>query len=98
GKLTTPKEYKNFTLRLEFRGKGVIHMGNTSLDLNQANWKNLLHPEGQFNYVQVKVADGKGKVWLNTGDLIGDLAVNTGPIAIISEKNLEVRNFRIRAQ
>jgi hypothetical protein len=98
GKLTTPKSYKNYTLRLEFRGNGALQLGDAKLALDQPDLKALLHPEGQFNYLQVKVADGKGKLWLNTQDLKQEIAVGEGPISVVPEKNLDIRNFRIRAQ
>ena len=98
GKLTTPKSYKNYTLRIEFRGNGALVLGETNLPIDQADFKNLLHPEGQFNYLQVKVTDGKAKLWLNTQELKSEVAVTNGAISVVSEKNLEIRNFRIRAQ
>lgn len=98
GKLTTPKSYKNYTLRIEFRGNGTLDLGATKLPLNHADFKEILHPEGQFNYLQVKVADGKAKLWLNTQDLKTDLAVGEGAISVTPEKGLEIRNFRVRAQ
>lgn len=98
GKLTTPKSYKNYTLRLEFQGKGALALGDASLALDDAELKPLLHPEGQFNYLQVKVADGKAKVWLNTQDLKQEWKGGEGPIALSADKNLEIRNFRVRPQ
>ena len=98
GKLTAPKSYKNYTLRIEFRGNGLLLLGETKLPFDHADFKALLHPEGQFNYLQVKVADGKAKLWLNTQDLKSDLAVGEGAISVVPEKTLDLRNFRIRAQ
>jgi len=98
GKLTTPKSYKNYTLRIEFRGNGSLSLGETKLPLDHADFKGILHPEGQFNYLQVKVADGKGKLWLNTQDLKSEIAVGEGAVSVMPEKGLEIRNFRIRAQ
>jgi hypothetical protein len=98
GKLSTPKSYKNYTLRLEFRGKGSLALGDTNLSFDEADFKTLLHPEGQFNYLQAKVADGKAKLWLNTQDLKNEVKVGEGAVSIVPEKSLEIRNFRIRAQ
>jgi hypothetical protein len=98
GKLTTPKSYKDYTLRLEYRGKGTLSLGDMQLALDDADLKPLLHPEDQFNYLQVKVVDGVGKLWFNTQDLKKELKVGEGPIAIAPEKGLELRNFRIRAK
>ncbi|MBY0527116.1 MAG: DUF1080 domain-containing protein [Gemmataceae bacterium] len=98
GKLSTPKPYKNYTLRLEFRGKGALTLGDANLSFDDADLKSLLHPEGQFNYLQVKVADGKAKLWLNTQDIKNELKVGEGTVTLVPEKGLEIRNFRIRAQ
>lgn len=98
GKLTTPKAYKDYTLRIEFRGKGALALGDANVAFNRDDFAKLLHPEGQFNYLQVKVADGKGKLWLNTQDLKGDIAVGAGPISIVPDGKLDLRNVRIRAQ
>lgn len=98
GKLTTPKPYKNYTLRLEFRGPGALVLGDTKLPFDNPDFKPLLHPEGQFNYLQVKVADGAAKLWLNTQDLKTELKVGEGAIAVVPEKSLDLRNFRIRAR
>jgi hypothetical protein len=98
GKLTTPKSYKNYTLRIEFRGQGALVLGDARLPLDQGEIKDRLHQEGQFNYLQVKAADGKAKLWLNTQDLKNEVAIGAGAISIVPEKGFEVRNFRIRAQ
>lgn len=98
GTLTTPKSYKNYTLRLEFRGKGSLGLGDTKLPLDDGDFKALLHPEGQFNYLQVKVADGKAKLWFNTQDLKGEVKAGEGAVSLVPEKNLEIRHFRIRPQ
>jgi hypothetical protein len=98
GKLTTPKSYKNYVLRIEFRGNGALLLGNTKLPLDHPDFKGLLHPEDQFNYLQVKVADGKAKLWLNTQDLKTELPVGEGAISVVPEKSLALRNVRIRVQ
>ena len=54
GKLATPKSYKNYTLRIEFRGKGSLALGDTKLSFDDTAFKGLLHPEDQFNYLQIK--------------------------------------------
>ncbi|MBL8795346.1 MAG: DUF1080 domain-containing protein [Planctomycetia bacterium] len=96
GKLATPKPYKNYTLRLEFRGQGGLQLGDTRLPFDHPDLKPVLHPEGQFNYLQVKVADGVGKLWCNTQDLKTELKVGEGPLAVVPEKGLEIRHFRVR--
>lgn len=96
GPLTTQKPYKDYTLRIEFRGAGSLTLGDTKLAL--ADFKDVLHPEGQFNYLQVSVAGGKAKLWLNSQDLKAEHAVTAGPVGVVPEKNLEIRNFRIRAK
>jgi len=98
GPLVTPRAYKNYTLRLEFKGNGTLTLGDTKLALDQPDLKALLHPEGQFNYLQVKVAEGKGKLWLNTQDIKQEVPVSAGPVTVTPEKGLALRNFRIRAQ
>jgi hypothetical protein len=98
GKLSTRKSYKNYTLRIEFRGAGSLVLGETKLRLDNDDFKDRLHPEGQFNYLQIKAADGKAKLWLNTQELKSDIAVGEGAISIVPEKGLEIRNYRIRAQ
>ncbi len=96
--LVTPKSYKNYTLRLEFHGPGSLRLGDTQLSLAHDDFKSLLHPAGQFNYLQVKVQGGKADLWLNTQALKTELKVGEGPIAIVPENGLEFRNFRVRAQ
>lgn len=94
--LTTPKSYKNYTLRIEFRGNGHLKLGTTSLLFQQPDLEARKHPADQFNYLQVSVNNGKAKVWFNTEDLKLELPVGDGPIAIVPEKSLDVRNLRIR--
>ncbi|MGE3807001.1 MAG: DUF1080 domain-containing protein [Gemmataceae bacterium] len=96
GKLTTPKAYKDYTLRLEFRGNGTLELGDTQLALGDADLKPLLHPADQFNYLQVKVVDGTASLWFNTQDLKKKLKVSEGPISVVPGKELAIRNFRIR--
>ena len=98
GKLATPKSYKNYTLRLEYRGNGALVLGDTKIPLQQDDFKTLLHPDDQFNYLQVGVANGVGKLWLNTQNLKGDVKVAEGPIAVIPTGALELRNVRVRPQ
>jgi hypothetical protein len=96
GKLSTPRSYQSYTLRLEYRGKGSLALGDTILSFEDADLKPLLLPEGQFNYLQVRVADGKASLWLNTQDLKKELKVGAGTIAVVPEEGLEIRHFRIR--
>lgn len=95
-KLVAPKAYKDYTLRIEYQGKGKLMLGDTPLSLTEGDLKNLAHPEGQFNYLQVTVKDGAAKLWFNTQDLKGDLKVTPGPISIIPDGKMEIRNLRIR--
>jgi len=98
GPLTTPKTYKDFTLRIEFRGNGTLALGDSKLSLDHAELKPFLHPEGQFNYLQIAAEGGKGKLRLNSQELKSVLEIGEGAISLIPEKGLEIRNFRIRAK
>jgi len=97
-KLTTPKAYKNYTLRIEYRGKGSLVLGDTKLSLADDQFKSLLHPDDQFNYLQVMATDGVGKLWLNTQALKNEIKIGDGPVSIVPEGNLELRNVRIRGK
>lgn len=98
-KLTIPKKYAgDYTVRIEFRGKGGLTLGQTSIPFAHDSLKGLLHPADQFNYLQVSVANGKAKLWLNTEDIKGDIPVDAGPIAIVPTGDLELRHVRVRGR
>ena len=61
-----------------FAAKDLWSWASTKLALDQADFKPLLHPADQFNYLQVKATDGKAKVWLNTLDLKNEMKVGEG--------------------
>ena len=89
--VTSKSDYSNYVVRLEWQGeketKAALHLHEidkrNSIELN-AN-KELDNPAGQWNYLEVRVADGKASVTQNGAALAKEikLTTKTGPIALM---------------
>ncbi len=100
--LTSIKPYQKLTLRLEFRGDkfGLAFGGDkqATVALGDGELAKLANPAGQWNYLQITVAGGQAKVWLNGADVKApvDVSADAGPLRIIPGSEMRFRNIRIR--
>jgi hypothetical protein len=106
---TEKKDYKNYVLRLEWSAEkeasGSVDLRGDFLAIHFGDKaeKKLNNPPGQWNYLEVRVANDKARVWLN-GTVVND-GVDmkkvkglpaSGAIGLMGERGIRFRNVRIK--
>jgi hypothetical protein len=84
-------------------GDNVVGLGESRNGSGGVNGskpvKKVDNPVGQWNYLEVRVKDGKATVWLNGTVVTDDVSLKTseaGPFEIVGDEGAELRGLRIR--
>lgn len=100
GSLVLPTKVRDFTLRIEIKGSGGLALGGAEKpQIRLADLKEHINPDGQWNYLQVRVKGGKATLWINGIDVMEtiDIGVETAPIRVVpGDARFQMRAARVR--